>query len=563
MEYGSKVIGASIDRRRFLAGGAMGVLGIAGAGAASALAAEKSSPSDSAASQQAADDFAVAPAAIADDQVSDTVESDVVVIGAGHSGLCCALSALQAGGTVTVVTASSTPIARGGSNNAVNSKAMQEQGVPPVDVQKMMLKELMANSSRVDQRKWARYFQNSEESMDWLIDIMADAGFTVGIEGAAPYPEDSPFYTPSASHGFLNADYTVIGMTQQAVVDTLAQRILDAGGRIDYGTVALQLVRGGVANGTDGRVDAVIAQTQDGSYIKYVGTKGVVMATGDFSADRAMMEKYCPQAVDFMDSSIADANANYDAAFQMGGLYKGDGQKMGLWVGAAWQHNPICTPMMVSSGTATTKPYCCFWGLKLNANGERFMNEDCPGAFGSFGTSTQPGGTAYCIWDDAYADGETDWRPSNSTFDTPAMTADEIKATWTDSYDTLEEAIEALGLPTEQAMAAIERYNELCDAGQDSDFFKDPTKMKPIRTAPFHTGVEQNAFLTVMGGLRTNENMQVCDENDEPIPGLYNVGTMVGDMYSNIYTFMMEGFNYGATCLTFGKLTGEYIMENE
>lgn len=57
--------------------------------------------------------------------------------------------------------------------------------------------------------------------------------------------------------------------------------------------------------------------------------------------------------------------------------------------------------------------------------------------------------------------------------------------------------------------------------------------------------------------------MQVCDADDIPIPGLYNVGIMVGDMYANIYTFMIEGFNYGACCLTFGHLTGKYIVENE
>ena len=66
-----------------------------------------------------------------------------------------------------------------------------------------------------------------------------------------------------------------------------------------------------------------------------------------------------------------------------------------------------------------------------------------------------------------------------------------------------------------------------------------------------------------MGGLRTNDNMQVCNEADDPIPGLYNVGTMVGDFYAGYYTFQVEGVNYGATCDTFGYLTGRYIAEHE
>lgn len=70
-------------------------------------------------------------------------------------------------------------------------------------------------------------------------------------------------------------------------------------------------------------------------------------------------------------------------------------------------------------------------------------------------------------------------------------------------------------------------------------------------------------FLTVLGGLNTDANMRVLDADDEPLPGLYNVGTMVGDMFATNYTFMTEGANYGANCIMFGYLTGKYIAENE
>ena len=546
----------ALNRRQFVAGTAAALTAsaaLAGTAAADEAPADSTTPAD----------FATAPEPIADDQIVETVEADVVVLGSGHSGLCAALAAIEAGGEVVVVSASSGPIARGGSNNAVYSKAMEAQGVDPVDIELMARKEFAVNGGAVDQRKWARYFANSEESMNWLIDIMEDAGYETALEIASPYTADEPYYTPSASHCWLTPDNHMAGMTQDYVVQTLAQRIEELGGRIDYSTAGRQLVRGGAANGREGRVEAVIAEHADGTFAKYAARKGVILATGDFSADRQMMERYCPQCADVIDPAVADAPANYDAGFTMGGLYKGDGQKMGLWVGAAWQHNPSCAPMWVSAGSATCKPYCAHWGLKVNANGERFMNEDTPGAFAAFGTASQPGHTAFAIWDDAYADGDNNWLASNTTVGSEPLTTEQIKATWTDSYDTLEEAISALGLPLEETLATIERYNELCDLGRDEDFYKLPAKMKPIRTAPFHTGVEAPMFLTVLGGLRTNANMQVCDEKDQPIPGLYNVGTMVGDFYGNLYTFMMEGWNYGSTCLTFGRLTGRYVMENE
>ena len=125
-----------------------------------------------------------------------------------------------------------------------------------------------------------------------------------------------------------------------------------------------------------------------------------------------------------------------------------------------------------------------------------------------------------------------------------------------------EELAEALGLPVEQTVATVERYNELCDGGRDLDFFKKAKYMVRIDPPFYGAWNTLPQFFTVHGGLRTNTNMQVCDANDEPIPGLYNVGTMIGDFFSNIYTFRIQGQSYGS-CLTFGYLTGKYIAENE
>ena len=111
----------------------------------------------------------------------------------------------------------------------------------------------------------------------------------------------------------------------------------------------------------------------------------------------------------------------------------------------------------------------------------------------------------------------------------------------------LEELIELAGLPAD-ALETIAHYNEMCDAGDDLDFHKDAQYMIPVRQAPFYCQIVNHhpvRFYTILGGLRTNANMQVLDENDEIIPGLYNVGTGVGDMFAGKYTFMMTGGNYG------------------
>ena len=112
-------------------------------------------------------------------------------------------------------------------------------------------------------------------------------------------------------------------------------------------------------------------------------------------------------------------------------------------------------------------------------------------------------------------------------------------------------------------MEEISRYNEFCRAGYDADFHKKAKYLQEISQPPFYAGImHEFRFLTVLGGPRTNHNMQICDADDRPIPGLYGVGTLAGDVFSNFYNYRMAGHNYG-NCLTFGYLTGKYIAENE
>jgi succinate dehydrogenase/fumarate reductase flavoprotein subunit len=130
--------------------------------------------------------------------------------------------------------------------------------------------------------------------------------------------------------------------------------------------------------------------------------------------------------------------------------------------------------------------------------------------------------------------------------------------------NTVEELIAALGLPPE-TKASVDRYNQMCASGADTDFYKRKENLYPVANGPFYGQKASGTpgLLTILGGLRTNDKMQVCDEDDNPLGGLYNVGTMVGDFYAGYYTFQVEGINYGATCLTFGYLTGRHIAANE
>ena len=63
-------------------------------------------------------------------------------------------------------------------------------------------------------------------------------------------------------------------------------------------------------------------------------------------------------------------------------------------------------------------------------------------------------------------------------------------------------------------------------------------------------------LMSTEAGLYTNVNAQVCDADDRPVPGLFNIGQMMGNMYANNYNFAIPGISYGLSCITFGRLLG-------
>lgn len=486
--------------------------------------------------------------------------ADIIVVGSGMSGLTTALSAAENGAKVILISASSAPISRGGSNQSTNSKVMKKLGIKPFDVRKKFQREYLAASYRVDQKKWAKYYSNSEEAMNWLIDKVEAKGIKVTLER-----DNSDEAGIVCAHGFVapNAGKgEMVSSGQQAVVEALADYCKEAGVTIYYKTVAKQLIR---EDNNKGRVTAVIAK-KGGKYIKYNGKKAIVLATGDFSADREMMEKYCPWVLPLMPEK--EVKTDYDRGFALGGLFKGDGQKMGLWVGAAWQKTWPNAPMIQGQWGGGHEPLGFHAGLVVNSKGQRFYNEDVSAPYSATMLLSQPGYVSYGIWSQKFAqalvDSGREWHTFGQAYTDPAWTPKQMIEMWDagvkdKSYykaDTIEDLLKQLNLPLEDTLATIKRYNELCKKGKDEDFFKDPSLMIPVDKGPFYAAKNSPIFMTVMGGLATDVNMQVLDSNDKPIPGLFNVGQMVGDMYANTYNFAIPGHSLGGNCLTFGYMLG-------
>lgn len=507
--------------------------------------------------------FEIAPPPIPESEIADHDSADVIVVGEGFSGLCTALSALESGLCVTIVTGSSRPVGRGGSVFAAYSKVMEREGYPKHEVENFYLQEFAASGFLVDQRKWYKFYNNSEEAMNWLIDKLEAKGYGVVLEDTMDDDPSSPSFQPVGTHAFISDKMQFAGLGIFIALRTLEQEFLDKGGTVVYETPARQLLR---AEGGTGRICGLVAQHKDGRYHQFDAKKAVVLATGDFSANGEMMAKYCPGYAKYYRNTAND----YNIGFTSGGLLGGEGQQMALWAGAAWQRTFPNAVMIQGSPVCSHLPYGSHRGLRLNKWGERYCNEDMNAPYTALTVMREPDGEAYAIWGTNYAHNLT-WRFHGGPRGQAAASPEEVVARWekevekgsTKKGPTIQSVVEQLGLPLDKTMAEIERYNAFCREGYDHDFHKKAKYLTEIQDAPFYgSSINQFWYFTVLGGPRSNHNMQVCDEHDQPLGGLYSVGTMVGDMFSGCYNFRIAGHNYGSS-LTFGYLTGKFIAENE
>ena len=199
---------ASINRRSFLkgtalAGAGMAAFGIAGCSTGGTPSTSNSTTDGSTASgEEKHYSFETPPDPIDDSEITETIEADVIIIGAGVSGLVCGASLSEEGADVRLFAASSAPVSRGGSNHGIGSKVQERYGI---DYNKencipFFKQQFARGSYRMDQKKWWRFINNDTEAINWIIDIMEGAGFETTIEVGYDDPDGTFSYKPS-SHG--------------------------------------------------------------------------------------------------------------------------------------------------------------------------------------------------------------------------------------------------------------------------------------------------------------------------------------------------------------------------
>ncbi|WP_162610862.1 FAD-dependent oxidoreductase [Gordonibacter sp. An230] len=465
--------------------------------------------------------------AVEGEPIVDFVEElsfDVVVVGAGTAGLPAALAAHEAGASVAVLQKEASPVAQGMLAARVVKDRSTEAGMTAYLHE---LHELNAHRPRIDLLR--AYVERSQEALEWYESKLAAAGFDACEE------------SDSKDHVYADGNCYVQGLlfsdSMQAPTTALAEQAANDGVEFFYETPAVQLVTEG------GSIVGVVGRTDDGEYKKFLASKGVVLATGDYQNNEAMVERYVPDAQDFGRKQINKT---------------GDGHLMGLMAGAVMEPGSPSKMIHGGKGCFREEPF-----LALNLNGERFMYEDVP--YGDRNTilRDQPEHRMVTLFDANYADQVYGWG-SDPTVPTVANgTPEKIAAFVEDgtllAADSIEELAQTVGLPVEATVASVRRYNELCAKGEDLDFGKASKYLRPVDTPPFYAMPREYAVSAILGGLLVNADGQCLNEEGEPIKGLYAAGNCSGPFYGRYdYSLSTMGLSVGR-CITCGYLAGRAV----
>ena len=500
--------------------------------------------------------------------ITETVDTDILIVGAGNGGIFAAAYAAANGLNFRIIEQNGNVQDTRHWYGAIDSAAAKEAGEKPADRAKLLSEISRYASGKCDQRVVKTWINESAAMHDFMRSILEDkygwvCDFTSGSEAAWPTENaehNTDYLFPVQEHNYM-ASESASGLARN---ELLLQYIQELGYDVDFKTSLAKLEKN-----SDGRITGIIAQsTEDDHFIRYNANKGVLLACGGFPGNPYMMEQLDP-----LGTSVTTA-CSYSPAD------KGYGIRAAVWAGANFDKE--AAPMLFDRGIVApgvdggyvasdsafggkafpgpirqynpgTQPF-----LKVNRNGERFANESSPYNDIVYAAAHQPGRVYAQICDANVLEDAKRFHTIGCSAQTRAGgekyfqgKVDEAVAAGTLFVcDTIEELADKLGFTGEAKdtfLATVERYNELYDKQNDEDFGKPAYRLSAIRTAPFYGCWLGASLLTTEQGIAINDKGQALDNDNKPMPGLYVTGDMSGSFFANNYPCLMAGVAMGRT----------------
>ncbi len=500
--------------------------------------------------------------------ITETVDTDILIVGAGNGGIFAAAYAAANGLNFRIIEQNGNVQDTRHWYGAIDSAAAKEAGEKPADRAKLLSEISRYASGKCDQRVVKTWINESAAMHDFMRSILEDkygwtCDFTSGAEAAWPAENaehNTDYLFPVQEHNYM-ASESASGKPRN---ELLLDYIRELGYDVDFKTSLAKLEKD-----STGRITGIIAQsTEDDHFIRYNANKGVLLACGGFPGNPYMMEQLDP-----LGTSVTTA-CSYSPAD------KGYGIRAAVWAGANLDKE--AAPMLFDRGIVApgvdggyvasdsafggkafpgpirqynpgTQPF-----LKVNRNGERFANESSPYNDIVYAAAHQPGRVYAQICDANILEDAKRFHTIGCSAQTRNAGAEYIQKQMDNAEkegvffkaDTIEELADKLGFTGEAKdtfLATVDRYNELYDKQNDEDFGKPAYRLSAIRTAPFYGCWLGASLLCTEQGIAINDKGQALDNDNKPMPGLYVTGDMSGSFFANNYPCLMAGVAMGRT----------------
>ena len=435
---------------------------------------------------------------------------DIVVVGSGGAGLASAIRAHDLGASVVVV--EKMPVIGGNTNkasagmNAAETKFQKLKGI--VDSKDLFYKETLAGGKNKNNPELLRYFvENAPDAIDWLDENGIELSGITTTGGMSIDRTHRPA-SGAAVGGFL--------------ISGLVKNLNKRGIEVMLDTNVTEIVT------ENHKVVGVKVVEEDGTnYI--IKAKAVVIATGGFSANREMVEKYRPDLKGFVTTNHKGATGSGIMILEKLGAGTVDMGEIQIHPTVEQTTSYLISESIRGGGA-----------ILVSQEGKRFVNELDTRDKVSADIIKLPEHYSYILFDQQVRD-------ENKAVEEYVSNDLVVQA------DSITELANKLSIDANNLSKTIERYNEFVMNKQDEDFGRTTGMRHPINTAPFYAIKIAPGVHHTMGGVTINTETQVLDNDKHVIKGVFAAGEVVG----GVHGANRIGGNAVADIIIFGMQAGK------
>lgn len=516
----------AVSRRSFLFG--LGATAAVVAGGSLAGCAPQGSEAAPAAATPADTETMAATGGTDSDLMTDTVqdalakaaknqeskEADIVVVGSGIAGMSCAVEAALAGAKVIILEKNDTMT--GGDSSictgnfyCCGSAKQDSMGYTDYGTAEEIAQFLFDQSDGDANMDICRMVaENGGAAMDWLVSFGCDFDKKPG-DGVS----DRSMVSTNGGKGIID---TLIGVAEAN------------GAELMMGARALQIIM------ENGRAAGVVARQGDTDFT--ISTKAVMLACGGFDGEDWSKQLYAPGTVGWHTfSTPTNTGDGIELAREAGALTLLKG-------GLSQIHLVGRDPLPLND--ELSKLRMVNTGVFVTDLGYRCANESMTSQFDYFVPFVQSGRKEFTIICDSQQPAER-----------MELIKKAVEVGVASTADTIADLAVAAELPQYPLVKTIEHYNELCAAGEDPDFHKNPEDLQALTQAPFYAIQITPNTNDSFGQLAISTKAEVLDESRQPVPGLYAGGTI-----ANAELFYMRYAVSGAS-MCMGTVTGRIAAQ--